>query len=73
MVTLTKTAKLQKEEGHEILKIMIDNKPEDGVQGESTLWKLTQAITAFARKEDPRRQRELQQIAGDLMGKTNKA
>ena len=73
VVTLTKTAKLQKEEGHEILKIMIDNKPEDGVQGESTLWKLTQAITAFARKEDPRRQRELQQIAGDLMGKTNKA
>lgn len=40
----------------------------NGIQGESTLWKLTQGITSFAndQKIEMRRRMELQQIAGDL-------
>jgi hypothetical protein len=47
------------------------NNPEDGVQGESTLWKLTQGITSYANREDvpERRRMELQEIAGDLFSK----
>jgi hypothetical protein len=42
---------------------------DDGMAGESTLWKLTQGITAFARESENRRGRELQAIAGDLMNR----
>lgn len=45
------------------------NKPDDGVTGESTLWKLVQGITAHSRELEPRRQRDLQEIAGDLMNR----
>lgn len=45
------------------------NRPDDGVTGESTLWKLVQGITAHSRELEPRRQRDLQEIAGDLMNR----
>ena len=43
--------------------------PEDGVQGGSTLWKLTQAITAHARELTPERSRELHEISGSLLNR----
>ena len=45
---------------------MIDGKAV-GVQGDSTLWKLTQAITAHARELSPERSRELHEISGNLL------
>ncbi len=71
---LLKAASLQKQEVESVEKILMANNPNDGVQGESTLWKLTQAITAHARNiaEDkaepqPRRARELQELCGNLL------
>jgi len=66
LANLTKVGVL-KDEVKEIANVLMRNNPDDGVQGESTLWKLTQGITAHARKADPRRERELQEIAGNLM------
>lgn len=59
--------KLTKDEANGVEKILMANKPDDGVTGESTLWKLVQGITAHSRELEPRRQRDLQEIAGDLM------
>lgn len=58
---------VRKDEVTEISNVLMRNDPNDGVSGESTLWKLTQGITAHARKLNPRRERELQEIAGQLM------
>ena len=67
--------RLFKGEQEEIGKILMNNNPNDGVQGEATLWKLTQGITSYANREDvtARRRMELQEIAGSIMnGITNK-
>lgn len=61
--------KLLKEEVTGVEKILMRNNPEDGVQGESTLWKLVQGITAHGRGLDPRREKDFQEIAGDLMNR----
>ncbi len=61
--------KLSKEEVKGVERILMANKPDDGVTGESTLWKLVQGITAHSRELEPRRQRDLQEIAGDLMNR----
>jgi hypothetical protein len=63
--------RLLKGETEEIGKILMRSDPHDGVQGESTLWKLTQGITAYAKREDvaERRRMELQEIAGSLFNK----
>jgi hypothetical protein len=65
------TQKILKGESEEIGRILMQNRPEDGLQGESTLWKLTQGITAYA--NDPevsdRRRMELQEIAGSLFNR----
>ncbi|MFZ4705560.1 MAG: hypothetical protein ACOYMF_06075 [Bacteroidales bacterium] len=50
-------------------KIFMANKQEDGVAGESTLWKLVQGVSAEARTKDGLRERELQIVAGDLMSR----
>jgi len=65
---LTAVQKLLKGEADEIGQLLMRNNPEDGLQGESTLWKLSQGITAFANREDisDRRRNELQEIAGKL-------
>lgn len=61
--------KLSKDEVKGVEKILMANKADDGVTGESTLWKLVQGITAHSRDLEPRRQRDLQEIAGDLMSR----
>lgn len=61
--------KLLKEEVTGVEKILMRNNPDDGVQGESTLWKLVQGITAHGRSLDPRREKDFQEIAGDLMNR----
>jgi hypothetical protein len=62
------TGKLFKGESEKIGEIMMRNDPRQGVQGEATLWKLSQGITAFANDEsiDMRRRMELQEVAGEL-------
>lgn len=61
--------KLSKDEAKGVERILMANKADDGVTGESTLWKLVQGITAHSRDLEPRRQRDLQEIAGDLMSR----
>jgi len=51
--------KLGKEEVQAVEKVLMRNNPDDGVQGESTLWKLVQGITAHSREIPARRSREL--------------
>lgn len=63
---------LRKEETESVEKILMASNPNDGVTGEATLWKLTQAITAHARninKDNPRRSRELQELSGEMIQK----
>ena len=66
---LVKVGLLSKGENENVQKILMKNNPEDGTQGGSTLWKLTQAITAHARELDDRRSRELHEISGQLMNR----
>ena len=68
---LSVTQKLLKGECDEIGKMLMQNRPEDGLQGESTLWKLTQGITAYANNPDvsERRRMELQEIAGTMFNR----
>lgn len=66
---LTSNGTLLKSESNEVQKILMNNNPEDGVQGGATLWKLTQAITAHARELTPERSRELHEISGQLMNR----
>ena len=66
---LTSSGALLKKEGEEVQKILLRNDPDDGVQGGSTLWKLTQGITAHARELSPERSRELHEISGALLGR----
>ena len=61
-------AGMLKSEVEQVSKVLIANKGDDGVTGEGTLWKMSQAMTAVARdQEDGRRQREIEDIAGKLM------
>ena len=70
---LVQKGSLLKNEGREVEKLLMNNNPEDGVTGGVTLWKLTQGITAFVRKQEPERCREPHEISGQLMNrvKTN--
>mgnify|MGYP000085971265 len=49
----------------------MNNNPDDGLAGGPTLWKLTQAITAYARETQPARQRELHELSGELLNRVN--
>lgn len=66
---LVSKGSLMKEESQGIEKLLMKNSYEDGIQGESTLWKLTQAITAQARELTPNRQRDLAEISGELLNR----
>lgn len=66
---LTYKAALLKDEAKGVEKLLMDNNPEDGLQGGATLWKLTQAITAHARDLEPSRSRELHELSGQLMNR----
>lgn len=69
---LVSGGKLQKQDSESVEKILMKNDPEDGVQGASTLWKLTSAITAHARELTPERSRELHELSGELMARALK-
>lgn len=58
-----------KAEQQAVEKLLMNNNPDDGVQGSATLWKLTQAITAHARELTPERARELHEISGNLLNR----
>jgi hypothetical protein len=70
---LVKVGSLNKSDGESVQKILMRNNPDDGTQGGSTLWKLTQAITAHARELDDRRSRELHELSGMLMNRVKPA
>ena len=55
-----------KNEVSSLEQIMMANKPEDGVQGEGTLFKLTQSLSAVARDADTSRAKELMEISGKI-------
>jgi len=65
------TGKLLKGEVEEVGKILMTGNPDLGVTGESTLWKLSQGISAFANREAvaERRRAELQEIAGEVFAR----
>lgn len=69
---LVSGGKLLKQDSEQVEKILMNNNPDDGVQGAATLWKLTSAITAHARELTPERSRELHEISGELMARVNK-
>lgn len=64
---LLQKGKMLKEEVKGVEKVLMQSNPDDGIEGESTLWKLVSGITAHSRDLEPRRQRDLQEIAGELM------
>jgi hypothetical protein len=69
---LFKSSRLYKDEVTQIEKVFINGNPNDGIQGENTLLKLVNGITAHAKITTPERSRELQEIAGDLMNRVKK-
>ena len=56
-----------KSELEEVKEILIANRAGDGIQGENTLWKMAQGLTAIAHEKSAARSRELQEIAGKLI------
>ena len=70
---LVKVGSLNRSDSESVQKILMRNNPYDGTQGDSTLWKLTQAITAHARELDDRRSRELHELSGMLMNRVRPA
>jgi len=68
---MQKTGKITKKEVEETECVFVNNKKEDGVDGENTLWKLCQGLTAIARDKDEERKRDLQTIAGELLPAMN--
>jgi hypothetical protein len=58
---------VQKEEVEAVMELLARSSPDDGVQGDMTAWKVTQALTAHARNAEPVRMRELQHIAGKML------
>ena len=49
--------------------VVMNNNPDDGVQGSNTLWKLAQSVSAVARNKGELRQRELEEISGQLLSR----
>lgn len=69
---LVKANKLLKNESEGVQKLLMNNNPDDGLQGGASLWKLTQAITAYGRDLDSSRTRELHEISGELLNRVNR-
>lgn len=67
LINIAKKGIIAKAEGEEIRTILMNNNPEDGVDGGNSLWKLSQGISAIARTKDDRRSRELQEVAGSYI------
>jgi hypothetical protein len=66
---LVRAGSLNKSDQEEVQKILMHNNYEDGMQGEATLLKLSQAISARGRELEPRRCSELHEISGLLMNR----
>jgi hypothetical protein len=66
---LFKSSYLHKDEVTQIEKVFMNGNPDDGIQGQNTLLKLVNGITAHARTLTPERNRELQELAGNLMNR----
>jgi len=47
--------------------VLMENNPENGLQGANTLWKLVNGLTAVARDAKPERKRELELIASEML------
>ncbi len=61
---------ITKTEEAQIIEVITNNRPEDGVQGENTLLKFVQAIGKVAeRNENPERKEELDKLAYSLINK----
>jgi hypothetical protein len=56
-----------KEEISLVEQVLMNNNSDDGVYGEGTAWKLSQAITAVARDAEPARRRDLETIGGTYL------
>lgn len=54
-------------ESEAVGKLLVENDPENGLEGKPTLWKLVQSMTAMARTAEPERGRELEYIAGQML------
>jgi len=67
--TLEKLPKMGmlKTEVEELTNIFTGGRGEDGVEGENTTFKLSQAISAVARSKDARRKRDLEELAGGMI------
>jgi len=64
---------MQKHEVKALESVLMSGRKDDGVDGEPTVWKLLNGITAVARDTEGRRAKELEDYAGQLMEKYIKA
>ena len=65
--TTLKNNNVSVDETEQIMAALMSSRTDDGVQGEVTVWKLTQAMTAVARSLESERAREIQRIAGGML------
>jgi hypothetical protein len=56
-------------ESESVGKVLMENNPDNGLEGGATLWKLVNGLTAVARDAKPERRRELELIAGSMLAK----
>lgn len=63
---------LLKMEADEVGKVLVNNRSEDGALGAPTLWRLAQAVGAVARDKEPRRRREIEELAGALLSRASR-
>jgi len=59
---------LSKQEVEAFNKLMMNNDPANGLQGAPTMWKFVNGLTAVARDSEPERKRDLEKVAGQLLG-----
>ncbi len=66
------SAGILKNEVEKVETVLKNGRESDGIQGEPTTWKLTQALTAVARDSEPARRRDLEEVAGGMLAKVAK-
>ena len=69
--SLFRNGKLTKKEVDGVQSLYMKNSVDDGMYGDSTLWKLTQGISALARDAEPVRKRQMEEISGELFNRIN--
>ncbi len=58
---------ITKDEQSALMSLLVNSSPDDGVDGEMTLWKFAQGISALARTPGIRKSVDLMEIAGNLI------